>query len=163
MELKLIRLENLVRAINRNSRSDDVIELGKFEARKPRKDAFAVLLEGRKREFVGKYPLLRTTYSRGAFSPLGVEKHERIGYVFVEAGTLDFDSDYGGSYEAVRLRLKKPIELKHGIIPNCSVKLIVESEDFGEETERADHTKLAGLIWVRKDLTHVLPTEWFLA
>jgi hypothetical protein len=162
MELKLIKLENLVRAINRHSCSGDVIELGEFEARVPRKDALAVLLEGKKREYVGKYPLLRTTYRRGTFSALGVEKQERIGYVFVESGTLDDESDYGGSYEAVRLRLKKPIELRHGIIPNCSVKLVVESEDCTTETERADHTRLLGLFWVKKDLTRVLPTEWFL-
>jgi len=167
--LELFDLGKFVGRLN-NSLVDkeEVIELGEFEHREPKKDPFLYRLADRKIEARGKFPLKQTAHRTGLMSLLtmGFESDLEInlGYIFIETGYIDASSDYGGRYETLRLRIKHPLELEDKqVIPNCSVKLLQETGEGAELfQDRKDHVRYGGLIWVRADLSKVLPSKWFL-
>lgn len=154
-QLKLLDISGLVERLNSAlAESEPRISRREFELKEPRKNPFLYRARDRELESRGKYQL-------GILKPeLGVN----LGYVFVETGFTNVSDDCGGGYETLRFRTYVPIELRNGnIIPECSVKLLIETEEIGPlHKERKDHTRKAGLIWVRSDLSSVLPTEWFL-
>ncbi len=165
LNLEFINLDRLVKELNlRMPKSEGVIELVNFVHREPRKNPFLYRLDDRELEARGKYTVIQTVDSKGVRALFDLESEVKIGYVFVETGYTDASSDYGGRYETVRLRIKHPLELRgEVVIPNCSVKLLKEVDEVGEPyQERKDHVRVAGLVWIKKDLSKILPTEWFL-
>lgn len=163
--LELFDLENLVMMLNESlAKRDEVIELGEFEHREPKRNPFLYRLIGEEVETRGKFPLRQTVFGRGLLDGfLGLDSEINLGYVFVETGYTDASSNYSGKYETLRLRIKHPLELKNGeVIPNCSIKLLQEIEEGAEPSQyRRDHVRYSGLVWVRSDLSKVLPFEWF--
>lgn len=164
--LSFIDLEGLVTKLNSAiARSEGSIELGEFKHKEPKRNPFLYGIRGKELETLGKYPLIQTVEGRGLFGFWGLDSEINLGYIFLEAGYTGVKDHNHGRYETIRLRIKQPLELKNGdIIPNCSVKLIVEAEDvWGEvDKKRKDHIKCGKLVYLRDDLTNVLPTEWFL-
>ena len=88
------------------------------------------------------------------------------GYIFVEKGLTDIDNSEPSSYETIRFRLKRQLQLRKGLyIPSCSVKILIEQDEWSAPkiVERRDHIRQRHLVWQRTDLLKVLPTEWFLS
>ena len=162
VELNLVDVGGLVVKLNSILKDGNYVGRGSFEHRTPRK-SITYPLNHRQPELSGKYPLTLTREKTGVRGMLGLEREIRLGYIFVQAG-YDASSDYGGRYEVIKLRIRRPLPLQDGgIIPSCSVKLLVEAEEAGKpHIGRRNHIRRAGLFWIRDDLSGVLPTEWFL-
>ncbi len=144
----------------------DFIELGDFVGLTPRKNPFLYRLGERKVETVGKFPLTQEKTGRTFFGLFDLEVDAPLGYIFVETGSLEWDEMHDGyGYETLRLRIKRPLDLKNGlVVPNCSVKIYgEEGKEWGEQPAplRRDHVRKYGLIWQRTDLEKVLPSQWF--
>ena len=164
-ELEFIDLKGFIKKLNSEiDDSEGQIELGNFIDKKPRKNPFLYRLMGREAECVGKSPLIQTVEGIGFSGLFDLESEINAGYVFVERGCTDTTSEYGGAYETMRLRIKQPLKLKNGgIIPNCSIKLLIEAEEWVDRyQERRDHIRRYDLYWERTNLSKILPTEWFL-
>ena len=157
--LELIDLPGLVSRINSAlAESEGPIIFGKFAHKEPRKNPFLYRARDRELDTRGKYPLDQCGI-------LDFKLKTNLGYVFVETGFTEASSDYGGRYETLRLRIKRPIELSNGnVLPNCSVKVLVEAGEIEKPfVDRKYHVRVAHLAWVKKDLSRILPTEWFLS
>lgn len=154
-QLHFISLDNLLREINENLEGGKVF-LEEFKDRQPKKISFLHRLRNREVISRGNYPLMQQVYS---FMFGSVDLN--LGYIAVETG-VDTSSSYAGGYETLRLRIKHPLKLRDGRkIPSCSVKLLVEAEEYEEPyKKRRDHRRFP-LLWIRRDLSDVLPTEWF--
>lgn len=164
-KLEAIDLRRFLTALNRRVDSDEEIELGGFVDKEPRKNPFHPLLDRlRDRDMIarGKYLLTRTS-REGFLGVFGSDTDVRIGYVFVETGFWHVKSSETEKYEVLKLRIKKPVELRSGlVVPNCSVKLFVTTDEYAAPLiERRDHVRAYG-VNRRGDLSRVLPTEWFL-
>ena len=158
-KLELIDISGLVNKINSAlAESEGPISFGKFAHKEPKKNPFLYRARDRELDTRGKYPLDQCGI-------LDFELKTNLGYVFVETGFTEASSDYGGRYETLRLRIKRPIELSNGnVLPNCSVKVLIETGEFGKSfVDRKYHVRVAHLAWVEKDLSQILPIEWFLS
>ena len=162
--IELFDLAYLVNMINMSlARPDETIELGKFENKKPKTNPFLYSLMDKEITTRGRFPLFQTEYGRGLFSGLlGLEREANIGHISVETGYSEVSNNYGGSYGTLQLRIKRPLRLKDGlVIPSCSVGLSQEMQEWEKPVqERNDYERCIGL-WVRTDLSDVLPSEWF--
>ena len=162
---ELFNMKGLVGKLNSAlADPEETITLGEFITEKPIKNHFLHRLTNKKIENMGRYPLTQTVYSKGIFGFLDIDSEINLGNIFIETGFTDIDSSYVGKYETIRLRTKYPIELKNdNIVPKCSIKLLQEFyDDFTEPYQkRRDHVRKLGLIWVKDDLSDILPSEWF--
>ncbi len=161
-KLELFDLEGLINNLNSSlADSDQVIQLREFLPKQPKKNPFLYRLMDRELEARGKYQLFLPFEIAilHPFNPKG-----KIGYIFIETGYTDANSNYSRRYETLRLRIKHPLKLKNGeIIPNCSVKFLQEMEEWEKPyQERKDHLRCGGLIWTKTDLSKALPSDWFL-
>jgi hypothetical protein len=194
VKLAFFDLGKLVRKLNAvvDCEEEGTVGREQFEVKEPKKNPFIEVSDtwkNREAEVRGKYPLIRTTFGeRTVDALLSCDSDFKIGYVFVDKGWLGRESQYGGTYEAIRVRLKEPLVLKQddsvrealGLqegdelpteIPNCSVRLSVEDIAYSPTLKRKDNlhygpittsrTSLFGLYGL--DLKNVLPTEWFIA
>lgn len=163
--LRSFNLENLVKSLNSAIlRPEEIIGLGEYADKTPGRNTVFYRWSHKEIGVRGEYPLEQTVHGRGTFALLGVPSEINIGSVFVETGYTEVgSSDYDGGYEKIRLRIKEPIELKNGeVIPTCKIEILQEFGEWVESLmEREDHIKRAGL-WVKADLSNVLPSEWFL-
>ncbi|MBW3018600.1 hypothetical protein KY329_00235 [Candidatus Woesearchaeota archaeon] len=170
-KLRLFDLYTLVRNLNKALKDpNEVITLGAFEPRIPKKNPFLYRQSTIQKHVCGKFPLTQNTCGRGLIGGIfGLENEVSLGYIFVETGAVCPDRDYGSRYETLRLRTKRPIELKNAslngdsiiTVPKCSIKLLLEQEEScAPYEERRDH-KRVGPFWIRTELSDVLPSEWF--
>jgi hypothetical protein len=163
-DLHLFDLQNLVTTLNASLRDpNEVITLGKFESKTPKKNPFIYRFYDRELETVGKFPLRQNTCGSGLIGGLlGLESEVSLGYIFVETGYAIASENGGRRYETLKLRTKRPIELKEGItIPKCNVKILREAEECTTTyQERRDHEKF-GPFWISSRLRDVLPSDWF--
>lgn len=160
--LELINLGGLIQKLNSNiSESEVEIKLGDFVPK--RKNAF-FYRGNRKLETRGTYPLIQPSLGEILFGPISdFESGVELGYVLVETGLIDRASSYSGGYEIVRLRIKYPLELRNGYIPNSSVELLRETGKWEKPNqERRDYIYKLDFLRSKADLSKVLPTEWFL-
>lgn len=112
----------------------------------------------------GKYPLTQTCYGNSVINTLFcIESDRNLGYIFVETGIIEGDSNYSDVYENITLRIKYPLKLKDGkTIPNCSIQLHTEIPDYGEHFEKRNdriHTQFHRKLG---DLSSILPDKIFI-
>jgi len=156
-------LENLVRNLNL-ARSEDVskITLGKYEDKTPNNNPFLRLFTGYRIDTLGIYPLEQTEYS-GISGIKGYETEIRVGQIDVERRYDSYmkHEDYYLGYERIIIRINNPIELENGTaIPKSKIKISTPIGDRRESSAtRVDYIRRAG-IWLKKDLSDILPTEW---
>ncbi len=158
--IQIFDLEGLISTINRSmDNPEQDLSLGEFEHKEPKKNPFLYRVRGRVMQTRGKFPLYQSRVNKWS----DVDFERRIGYFLFESGLLDEYSSFSGTYETLMLRIKRPVQLKSGIvIPKSSVKIYYELEE-GIDTEpvRKDHV-YHGLISIGSDMEHLLPTAWFL-
>jgi hypothetical protein len=167
--LRIFSIGNLIGNINKQlPHIEDGgiwIDLENLADLTPRKDVFPHLGERKEVDSRVKYPLMRRVFGGSLLSVVAAtETDKRIGYLIAETGTIDGETGYGSSYEALKLKIKRPIERKDNlVIPRCTIKISVEAEDSCPlgEPDRIDHERK---YWIDRpaDLKKVLPTEWFL-
>ena len=160
--LEFINLDGLIQKLNSNSlESEEEIYLGDFVPKG--KNPF-IYMGDRKLETRGTYALIQPSLCEILFGPqFGIESGIELGYILVETGIVDRTSNYSGRYESIKLRIKYQFELRNGIIPNSSVKLLRESSEWEEpHLERKDYLYKLVIPWFKTDLSRFLPTEWFL-
>ena len=116
-------------------------------------------------KIVGKYPLRVIGDSRGILgfvtASFCFDLDKSDGYIFVEKGLTDTRTEDPGTYETMRMVLRRPLTLSNGVVPASSVKISVDVPYFSiPQIGRRDHKKRP-VGWRRTDLSDVLPTEWF--
>lgn len=160
--LYLFDLEGLVERINSSLAEDEgEIERGFFEDKTPKNALSLLRSEGRIVDSIGEYPLIQTVQG-----VLLTESETDIGYIHIERGVV---LECDGIYEMLRLKTRKPLNFKDGkILPKCKVRILLESLPFVGDYDymlREDFTKefkfFFGLFWAKRDLSEILPTEWF--
>lgn len=165
--LELLDLGFLIKQINEViEEREGEIYLGNFIELDPKRNPFLHPFGSIKPLIRGKYPLIHT-YTTFCCD----DKDKKVGYVFIESGITDGASLYSGAYESMRFRLKTSLSLDQSVyeIPDCSVKITVEIEEWQEPSiARRDHVPLSnfGLFRLgscRTNLEDTLPTHWFLA
>ena len=94
--------------------------------------------------------------------------YRSIGFVFIDRGFLDPHSNYSGSYEAMKMRIKKPILLKDGrTLPAVTYKRYVERKAFEKEDDDGGDCHVRTYrwkifpTWKKTALSDVLVPEWF--
>ena len=162
-KLQLFDLGGLVKRINSAlADSEGFIELDEFVPKKtlPLIDR----LKDRKTEARGSYAVIQTVYGDGLINSLLASPSEiNMGSVHVETGILAPDSCSGTAYEKMVLRINYPLKLKSGgHIPKCKVEFLRETEEWNSHLQRRTDYQRRGFLWVRTDLTNVLPPEWFI-
>ena len=164
-QLRLLDISGLVARLNSAiAECEGPISLGEFTERTPRKNPFAGRWKDIRTASLGKYSLTQNVNGRGLWGLADVESERNLGYIFVETGDTDASSDNGGTYEALKLRIKYPLHLNDGqVIPNSSTKILKAKDEVEYSSpEIVYHVRKAGLFLVQKDLSKVLPTTWFL-
>jgi len=147
-----IDIERLVAKLNASlSDKESSIELGDFRYRR----AIALFERFRDRSVNGRgqYPLIQNIPSSGIGSIFGLDGERNLGYAFMEYGHL---ISTGVRYELMRLKTKRPLAISTGVLPACDI-LVYHDEKHDSRLDLV----LEDEFWVRKDLTKVLPSEWF--
>jgi len=154
LDLAYLDPAGLISKINANmAAGEDELELEKFESRDPRKNSFIYSVTGVHPSVRGKFPITQTG-NYGLLGLVGVEIERSAGYFFVERGILDDNGSNSPTYETLQLRIKRPLEVKDGvIIPRGTVRIYIQADDCNLELKRVDS---------REDLPTRLPTDWFL-
>ncbi len=173
--LQLFDLEHLTKELSRKLPNDCEVFLGNYAPRNPRRNPFLYgvqlqrTLTDRKITYMGKRSLILSTPPSGIGSIFDLNRERKIGTIFVEQGEMDPGSAYGGLYEAITLRLKRPLKFTDGItLPPLTRKLYIETEEcMGNTLQQVDRERLIGMGplgigWKRRDFSKELPTEWFL-
>lgn len=133
--------------------NEERLELEEFESRDPKQNPFLYKVTGIKPSLRGKFPITQTG-NYGLLSLLNIETERSAGYFFIEQGILDDNGSNSPVYETLKLRIKRQLEIKGGvIIPEGIVRIYVQSDDCNLELKRVNS---------REDLPTRLPTNWFL-
>jgi len=147
---------------------DQEIYLGDYEPKVPRKRIHPNAPRKPGDRIVGKFPIHYGEREDPGSTSFGLLGPLKIGFVFVESGWLDPDSDYSGIYEILKMRIREPLLLNDGrTVPVCTIKQYVEKAEFGEELfdVRTDHVRRYALgiplYWSQNDLSDILLPEWF--
>ncbi len=163
----LFDLERLVRELN-YARHDHEGELSLKEAvdKTPSLSGF-----GDKWATNGKeYSLIQTDYDVSVSELFSTEfegEHKTpFGSVYAESGFVRGPkSIYNSRYQELILRTNYPLELNNGlIVPKCTVRLYLESEDVLKPNLKSREDNVPGFFgffWKRKDLSDLVKKEWF--
>ncbi len=145
------------------------IQLEKPVVEERTRASFIERLTGRTPESIVRYELTQV-YS-GLWGFFGIDSERSIGFIRVEVGGTDSSSNYDGTYEALELRIGRPLSLKKETmsdsgnvkIPQCNIKLLIEREEIANgDYYRRDHKRVARFLWLPTDLSKVFLREWFL-
>jgi len=146
------------------SEGEGILELDQPEKRITKKKPFGYVSGELERTILVRYPI--NLFDDGEEGSATSNIFPRIGYLFYEQGYRhDEHPMQGTNYEAIKLKIEIPLQLKNGQeIPRCSLKLVreVPEHDFSQPREfRKDHLRRF-CTWQRtKDLESIVPNKLF--
>ena len=167
-----INLDGLVRRLDKHiSLSDKELEFG-LGTLKDEDKAEAEIELGESPFFhelsvMALRPIKQQGYSLVKIMDNLLKSEENIGYAFVESGESLLATEKPEQYQMLVFRIREPLVLKNQKkLPESKINVFAqyrEEEGFYKKAleKRADYVKIGSGIWVKRDLSEILPTRWF--